>query len=83
MSATFANSDIHAASPSRRLSTSNPQGLLAIDQGHRPYRTQVRVYLYPESDTLTLWLVHFGDKRQQNADIAYCLNWLARRRLLP
>jgi hypothetical protein len=60
-----------------------PQGLLAIDQGHRPYRTQIRIYVYPEVDTLTLWLVQAGDKRLQNADIAYCIHWLARTRLLP
>lgn len=60
-----------------------PSGLLAIDQGRRPYRAEIRIYVYPDVVARTLWLVHVGDKRQQNADIAYCLAWLSRHPRLP
>ena len=55
-----------------------PSGLLAIDQGRRPYRAEIRIYVWPDVPTRTLWLVQAGDKRLQNADIAYCIGWLAR-----
>lgn len=60
-----------------------PAGLLAIDQGRRPYRAEIRVYVYPDTATRELWLVRAGDKRSQNADIAYCVDWVSRHRETP
>jgi hypothetical protein len=60
-----------------------PAGLLAIDQGRRPYRAEIRIYVYPDAATRELWLVQAGDKRSQHADIAYCVAWVSRHLASP
>jgi len=55
-----------------------PAGLLAIDQGRRPYQAEIRIYVFPDVSTRELWLVRAGDQRSQHADIAYCLAWVSR-----
>lgn len=50
-----------------------PQGVVAIDQkGGGKNLTQTRLYVYPDTDTETLYLVTLGDKRSQKTNLDHC-----------
>lgn len=52
-----------------------PAGVKAIDQkgGKRKVKLQqTRLYIYPDTDKLTLFLFAIGNKTNQSEDIRYC-----------
>jgi len=50
-----------------------PSGILAIDQkGSGAHLKQVRLYIYPDEQTETLYVVTLGDKASQEGDIRFC-----------
>lgn len=53
---------------------SEPAGVLAIDQkgGHGQGLKEVRLYVYPDTETKVLYVIILGDKKSQKADIKYC-----------
>ena len=49
----------------------------AIDQKGAPGKpTQTRLYVYPDPDTQTLYLITIGDKKSQRDDNATCRVWI-------
>jgi hypothetical protein len=53
-------------------------GVLAIDQkGGGKSLAQTRLYVYPDADTETLYILTLGDKRSQHQDIKTCNNFVA------
>lgn len=50
-----------------------PLGVVAIDQkGGGKKLAQTRLYVYPDTDTETLYVITLGDKRSQQDDIRTC-----------
>src|SRR5262249_42670877 len=50
-----------------------PLGVVAIDQkGGGKDLAQTRLYVYPDTETETLFVITLGDKRSQKNDIATC-----------
>src|SRR4051794_15687256 len=50
-----------------------PQGVVAIDQkGGGKDLAQTRLYVYPDLETETLFLITLGDKRSQKNDLTTC-----------
>lgn len=44
-----------------------PMGIIAIDQkGHAPNLRETRLYIYPEAETRTIYLITIGDKDTQD-----------------
>lgn len=59
------------------------QGLYAVDQKHAATKrklAETRLYLYPELETKTLFLLAIGDKNTQRHDVAKCHRFVAHRR---
>lgn len=47
-----------------------PHGAVAVDQkGSGNHLSPIRVYLYPDEETKTVWIVTVGTKRRQQKDI--------------
>jgi hypothetical protein len=58
-----------------------PLGVVAIDQkGGGKSLAQTRLYVYPEPETETLFVITLGDKRSQKADIATCRDFVTELR---
>jgi len=55
-----------------------PQGVVAIDQkGGGKNLAQTRLYVYPDADTETLFLITLGSKgSQQDDNLAYCRSFV-------
>lgn len=54
-----------------------PQGVVSIDQkGGGKSLAQTRLYVYPDTDTETLYVITLGDKRSQKANLAYCRDFV-------
>jgi hypothetical protein len=50
-----------------------PLGVVAIDQkGGGKSLAQTRLYVYPDTETETLYVITLGDKGSQKDDIATC-----------
>ena len=50
-----------------------PQGVVAIDQkGRGKSLAETRLYVFPDVDSETLFLIALGDKRSQKDDIQTC-----------
>ena len=50
-----------------------PSGVIAIDQkGGGRYLAQTRLYVYPDTETETLYVITLGDKQSQRQDIQTC-----------
>ena len=48
-------------------------GVIAIDQkGKGKSLAQMRMYVYPDVDSKTIYLLVIGDKKSQQSDIRYC-----------
>lgn len=58
-----------------------PHGILAIDQkGGGRGLAETRLYVYPNQQTETIYLVTLGDKGSQSGDIELCRNFIAELR---
>ncbi|MGR3176523.1 MAG: hypothetical protein ACUZ8E_00520 [Candidatus Anammoxibacter sp.] len=54
-----------------------PKGVKAIDQkGSKAKLKQTRLYIYPNIETKTLYLMTIGDKKTQRKDIKFCENFV-------
>lgn len=54
-----------------------PGGVIALDQkGKGKGLKQFRLYVYPDTEYNTLYVLRFGDKQSQQADLADCAVWL-------
>ena len=54
-----------------------PLGVLAIDQkGGGVGLKQTRLYIYPDENSQTLYLLTLGDKQSQKKDIQFCSEWV-------
>ena len=66
------------AAPFARLISANfihPEGagLVALtEKGHKPKQPPTRLYVYPQQNSKTLYLITIGDKRTQKDDIKDC-----------
>ena len=64
------------AEPLRRVHGfmhTEPHGVIAIDQkGGGRYLAQTRLYVYPDVETETLYVITLGDKKSQPQDIQIC-----------
>ena len=50
-----------------------PSGILAIDQkGKGSHLKEFRLYIYPDQESETLYLITLGDKNSQSDDIQLC-----------
>jgi hypothetical protein len=55
-----------------------PHGVLAIDQkGGGSSLKAIRLYVFPDESTRTLYLITMGGKESQRQDIKYCGEWMA------
>ena len=60
-----------------------PDGVIAIDQkGGGKALAETRLYVYPDTDTCTLYLLLLGDKNSQKRDIQDCREFVASIRKL-
>jgi hypothetical protein len=60
---------------------SEPLGVVAIDQkGGGKNLAQTRLYVYPDTEAETLYVMTLGDKRSQKADIATCRTFVTELR---
>ena len=58
-----------------------PLGVVAIDQkGGKGKLAQTRLYVYPDADTETLYVIALGDKRSQKDDLATCRTFVTQLR---
>lgn len=56
-----------------------PDGIKAIDQkggGQKVKLQQTRLYIYPDIDTRTVYLLTIGDKTSQREDIKFCRDYV-------
>ena len=56
-----------------------PDGIKAIDQkggGQKIKLQQTRLYIYPDVDTRTVYLLTIGDKGSQREDIRFCREYV-------
>jgi len=52
-------------------------GAVALDaRGLKPKGAQTRLYVYPDVETETLWLITIGDKVSQRDDNSTCREWI-------
>src|SRR6266481_3375756 len=48
-------------------------GVIALDEkGYKPKQPPTRLYVYPQQNSKTLYLITVGDKRSQKEDIKDC-----------
>lgn len=60
-----------------------PRGIKALDEsGPGKHRKALRLYIYPETETQTLFVLAVGDKRTQGEDIRECVRFVEGRQRL-
>jgi hypothetical protein len=66
-------SGVHPMQVRHGFTHSETHGAIAIDQkGAEGKPAQTRLYVYPDPDTQTLYLITIGDKKSQRDDNATC-----------
>ena len=54
-----------------------PKGIKAIDQTKADRKLkETRLYVYPDPETKTLYLLTLGDKRTQKEDLKFCIDYV-------
>lgn len=60
-----------------------PRGIKALDEsGPGKHRKALRLYIYPETETQTLFVLAVGDKATQREDIRECVRFVEGRQRL-
>ena len=53
------------------------RGLVALtEKGYKPKQPPTRLYVYPQQNSKTLYLITIGDKRSQKQDIKDCYRFI-------